>query len=316
MSLTLVATVGRSTGEAHLAPRRSRRRRRQEIAGRHREGDLAVRRAERDSGDEVVDDLGGDAREVDRVDAGQADAIAERMMIEHRLHDRLAVVEGAVDRQRMDVGVVGAGHHAPLHLGDAAVRKQHHEVDLGAAAERLDGGAAGVARGRDRDGGALTACRQRVIHQAGEQLHRQILEGERRPVEELEDEGVGCDLRKRRHGGMLEGRIGLARHAGEISVSDGAGRKGTQHLDGDLGIGPSREARDGRVVETRPRLRHIKAAVAREPREGHVDKAECRGFAPGRDVAHDAVLERRIEAPNATAIPPPWHHLTYWNRKY
>ena len=78
-------------------------------------------------------------------------------MIEHRLHQRLAVVEGAFDRERVHVCVRRRGHHAPLHVGDAAVREQHDHVDLRAAAERLDRGAAGVARGRHHDGGALAA---------------------------------------------------------------------------------------------------------------------------------------------------------------
>ncbi len=252
-----------------------------------------MRRAERDGGDEVVDDLGRDAGEVDRVDAREADAIAERMMIEHRLHDRLAIVEGAVDRERVDVGVLGAGHHPPLHVGDAAVRKQHDEIDLGAAAKRLDRGAAGVAGGRDHDGGALAAARQRVVHQPGEELHRQVLEGERRPVKQLEDESVGADLPERRHGRMTERPIGLARHAGEIGVRDRAADERTHDLDRDLRIGPAGEARDRLAIELRPGFRHIEAAVAGEARERDVDKAEWRGFAPGRDVAHRFRPRRR-----------------------
>ena len=56
-----------------------------EIAGRHREGDLAVRRAERHRGGEVIDHLRDDARPVDRIDAGQPHPIAESVMIEHAL---------------------------------------------------------------------------------------------------------------------------------------------------------------------------------------------------------------------------------------
>ena len=43
-----------------------------EIAGRHGEGDRRARRAERDGGGEVVDDLRDDPRPVDRVDAGHS----------------------------------------------------------------------------------------------------------------------------------------------------------------------------------------------------------------------------------------------------
>ena len=70
-----------------------------EIAGRHGEGDAPVRRAERDRAGEVIDDLGEDARPVDRVDARQAELVAEGEIAEQRLDDRLAVVERALDRR-------------------------------------------------------------------------------------------------------------------------------------------------------------------------------------------------------------------------
>jgi len=57
---------------------------------------------------------------------------------------------------------------------------------------------------------------QRVIHQAGEQLHRQILEGERGPVKQLEHKRIRGELDKRCHRRMTEPVIGFARHAGEV----------------------------------------------------------------------------------------------------
>ena len=59
----------------------------------------------------------------------------------------------------------------PLHVGDAALREQHEDVGALAPAERFDRGAAGVARGRDHDGGALAARREDVIHEPAEELH-------------------------------------------------------------------------------------------------------------------------------------------------
>jgi hypothetical protein len=208
------------------------------------------------------------------------------MMIEHLFHDRLAIVEITVDRDRVDIGVLGAGHHPALHIGNAAIRKQHDEIDLRTAAERLDRRSAGVSRGRHRDGGALAADRERMIHQPGEELHRQILEGERRSVKELQQESIGADLRERRHGGMTECPIGFTRHPSEIGFGDRAADERTHDLDRNLRIGPAREARDGLAIESRPRFGHVKAAIAGEPRERDLHKAERRGFAPGRDVAH------------------------------
>ena len=59
------------------------------------------------------------------------------------------------------------------------------------------------------------ALLQHMVHQPPEQLHRDVLEGERRAVEELEHEEVVADLRQRADGRMAEGRVGLVDHAGE-----------------------------------------------------------------------------------------------------
>ena len=216
-----------------------------EISGRHREGDLAMRRAERDRGGEIIDRLRHDARPVDRVDAREPHLFGEGVVIEHALHQRLAIVERAFDRDRVDIGVIRGRHHAALHVGDAAVREQHHKIDTLAAAERLDRGAAGVARGRDHDGDALAALLQRVVHQPRQELHGEVFEGERRPVEQLEQEGVDAELRDRRHRRMAEGAIGLARDAREIGSRDLRRRRTADHLDRDLGIGPAGERGDG-----------------------------------------------------------------------
>ena len=165
-----------------------------EITGRHRERDSAGRRAERDRRGEVVNGLRHDARPVDRIDPRQPHPVGKSVMVEHSLHDRLAVVEGAVDGDGVDVGGVRRGHHAPLHLRNTPSGEQHHEVDLVTAAERLDRGAAGVARGRHHDGAAFAARGERMIHQPRQELHGEVFEGERRAVKQLERESVDAEL--------------------------------------------------------------------------------------------------------------------------
>ena len=88
------------------------------------------------------------------------------------------------------------------------MRIEDEDVDLGEAAERFDGGGAGVAGGRADDGRALAALLQHVVHHAAEQLHRQILEGERRAVEQFEHEEIVGDLRQRRDGAVAKAGIG------------------------------------------------------------------------------------------------------------
>ena len=136
-------------------------------------------------------------------------------------------------------------HHAPLHLGDAAVRKQHDDVDLVAVAERFDGGAAGIARGRDHDGPPFAARRQHVVHQPRQKLHGHVLERQRRTVKQFKREGIDAKLGQRRHRRMAEAAVSLARHAGEVGLGDGIAGEKPDHLDGDFGIGPAGKAEDG-----------------------------------------------------------------------
>ena len=145
---------------------------------------------------------------------------------------------------------------------------------LRAAAKRLDRGAAGIARGRDHDGGALAARRQHMVHEPAEQLHGQILEGERRTVKQLEHEIARRRTAQRRDRRMAKIAVGLARHAGEIVLGNGIADKRPDDLDRDFRIGPAGKAGDRCGIEPRPGCRHIEAAVAGEPRERRLDKAE------------------------------------------
>ena len=262
-----------------------------------------MRRAERDRGGEVVDHLRDDARKIDGIDAREPHAVAEAVVVEHRLHDRLAIVEGAVDRQRVHVGVVHTGDHAALHLGDTPLRKQHEQVRARAAAKRFHRRAAGIARSRDHHGDALAARRQHMIHEPAEQLHREILECQRRPVKQLEHKIVSAELGQRRHRGMTKTAVGFARHAGELVLSDRLPHERPDHLDRHLRIRPPGKFFDGAFLEPRPALRHIKAAIAREPRERHLDEVERRSLAAGGDVAHGRAFPCASPLQN-TAIAP------------
>ena len=119
-----------------------------------------------------------------------------------------------------------------------------------------------------------------MVHQPRHQLHGEVLEGERRPVEQLQHEQVGAELGERRHCGMTEGSVGLARHAGEIGLRQAVADEGPQHLDGDLGIRAPGKARDLLVHDRGPCLGHVKPAVASEPGQHRLDEIEGRGLAP------------------------------------
>ena len=264
-----------------------------EIAGRHGEIHRARGRAERDGRGEIIHHLRHDPRPVDRVDARQRDRIAKAVMVEHRLHDRLAIVERAFDRERMHVGRARRRHHPPLHVGDAPVREQHDQIDIVETRERIDRGAAGIARGRDHDGGALVALGQHVIHQPRDQLHRDVLERQRRAVEQLQHELIGPDLVERHHRRMAEGRVGFVRHAAEIGVGDFARGERPDHVDRDFPIGPAEKSGDGLGRELRPDLGHVEAAVAGKPGQHHIAETQDGGLPPRRNIARQTTLQRR-----------------------
>ena len=91
-----------------------------------------------------------------------------------------------------------------------------------------------------------------MVHQPRQELHRQILEGERRPVKQLEHEGVRRKLRERRDRRMAERAVGVVRHAREFGVRDRAADERFQDLAGDLGVTPPGQRRDLLARENRP----------------------------------------------------------------
>ncbi len=114
-------------------------------------------------------------------------------------------------------------------------------------------------------------------------------------MEQLERKGIDAELGQRRHRRVAEIAVGLACHAGEVGFGDGTVSETLDHLDGDFGIGPAGEAEDGITIELRPGFRHVEAAVAGEPREHGVGKAERRGLASGRDMAQSSLPDPRRE---------------------
>ena len=203
------------------------------------------------------------------------------MVVEQALQDRLAIVERAFERDRVDVVRVNASHLPPLHVRDALVRIHDEHVDLFEPAEGFDRRRARIARRRAHDGGALAALLERMVHHAREQLHRHVLEGERGAVEEFEHEEIVADLRQRRHRRMAERRVGLLQHVAEGGRLDLVAHEGADDALGDPPIGLAGEPGDLVRGNLRKALWHIEAAVARQPRQHGVGEREDRGFAAG-----------------------------------
>ncbi len=100
-------------------------------------------------------------------------------------------------------------------------------------------------------------------------------------MEELEHERVRRDLHQRHGRRMTEAAVSLLRHAREVALVERARQERPDHLKRDFGVWPAGKAGDGLRIEPRPRLGHVKTAVAGKPREHHLDKVERRGLTPG-----------------------------------
>ena len=201
------------------------------------------------------------------------------------LHDRLAIVEGAVDRNGADIvgAVVVIMRRCTSEM--RPVREQHDEVDLPAIAKRLDSRAAGVAGSSHDDGAPLAAPGKRVIHQPRKEAHRQSLKAS---VDDgkVQAERVDAELAERRHGRMTKIAIGLAGEAREIGGCNRVVGKGLDDVDRNLGIRSAGETRDRRGVEARPSLRAHKVAIAGKASQHGFGKAERGCLASGRNILH------------------------------
>src|SRR6266852_2319120 len=106
----------------------------------------------------------------------------------------------------------------------------------------------------------------------------------------------------------------VARHAGEIVSRNGVADKRADHVDRNFGVGATGKARDLTGVELRPGCGDVETPVAGKPRERRLDKAERRGLAPGRDVAHGKLRSRLCRPSRRTSLARRSDHITYWIR--
>ena len=277
MSLAFEPITRRSSGQAD-GPRDPAREHVAEVARRHRERQPAP--AERGRRPHVVRHLRRHARPVDRVGRGQSDALAQLLVAEQLLDDALAVVERAVDRDGVHVGGLDGRHLPPLHLAHAALGIEHDDLGAAARGEARDGRRARVARGRGEHRDAARRAASRTWSKSlPDELQREILEGQRRPVEELQQPLAGVELDERADGGVPEARVGLVAQALEQRglelvarerADDGRGharvRLARRHC---RQLGPALRARTGPPSLARPASR-----VSQKPSAGARPRVE------------------------------------------
>ena len=121
-----------------------------------------------------------------------------------------------------------------------------------------------------------------MLEEPADELQGEILEGQRRAVEELQQPLVGVELDERADGRVAEARVGLGAQPLQQGGLQLVARERPDDARGDARIA----APGARARQRGPVLGHVQAAVAREAGEQRVAEAERRRAAAGRDVAH------------------------------
>src|SRR5690606_32790390 len=153
-----------------------------EIAGWHTERDFAGTALVRGSqpAPEVIDYLRGDARPVDGVDRTQAIRLFEFEVARQRLHDVLTVVEHALHRDIVDIGILQRIHLRPLEIAHSALRGQHAYGDTTLATHGVFGRRPRVAGRGTQDIQSSSPVFQHILEDLTQKLHGHVFEGERR----------------------------------------------------------------------------------------------------------------------------------------
>ena len=189
-----------------------------------------------------------------------------------RLHQRLAVVEGALDRRRRArwarraVVIMRRCTSEMRPCGKSTMASTRFEPrNASIAAPPVSPEVAAD------DGDALAAGCQHAVHQPRQQLHGHVLEGQRRPVEQLEHPQAAVDLHERRDGRVAEAGVGVARDARSARPAEWQPpANGSSSATATSANGLPAKAAMASGDELRPGLRHIEPAVARKPGQQRV----------------------------------------------
>src|SRR3546814_10782977 len=117
----------------------------------------------------------------------------------------------------MDVRREHRRHLAPLNVADAAFGMEHEDADMLAPRDRLDRRRSGIARRRPDDRDIGIAAAQEFFEQLAEQLQRDVLERERRPVKQFEPPVAMVELDERRDRIMVASAVRSEEHTSELT---------------------------------------------------------------------------------------------------
>ena len=186
----------------------------------------------------------------------------------------------------MDIGREHGRHLAALHVGHAAMRVDHEDVDLGAPRHRVDRGRTGVTAGRADNRQVIIAPPEKLLEQQTEKLQRHILECQGGTMEKFQQPLTFIQLHQRGNRGMGKAAIGLAGQLPQPLGRDAVADEGLHHLLRQIGIWQARKSRDLFARKGWPAFGHIEPAIRSKAGEGHALEIERGRLAPGADVLH------------------------------
>jgi hypothetical protein len=132
----------------------------------------------------------------------------------------------------------------------------------------------------------VVALGQHMIHQAGEQLHGHVLEGERGTVEQFEHEAVRAKLHQRTDSVVAECGVCLVDQLLQNRRRDLSADEGREHAQRDLLIGQAAHGANLGGGKLRPFLRQVEAAIPCQSRQYGIGKTETGCFTAGANVVH------------------------------
>ena len=224
-------------------------------------------------------------------------------MVEHLFQTGLAIVKIPVQRQRMHIGFRRRRHLAALHLGHAAMREQDEHIHIGQTAERLDGRTAGIAAGGADNGDAVARFRQRGLHHLADELHGKVLEGQRRPVEQLQQEMVRRQLLQRRARRVVEALIGAGNQAPEFVIGEGIADERAHHAKSHILVAKAGQCRDLLWRHHGDAGWQIQSAIAGKPGHHRLAKGQFGRRAAGGKIVHRKLLKQQGAASARSAGP-------------
>ena len=165
---------------------------------------FALRGRQAEKGVKVVNALGKNAGEIDGIDGREPDLRSEGAVFKHRFHRSLGVVKAALDRKGKDIIRTGAGHLTLLQRRNASIGIENKSFDPFLTEEAVNRSGAGIAGSRTEDRDGASGAGDLRLVEIAEELQGKILEGESRPVEELQDVASGTQFPNRGNGGIVK----------------------------------------------------------------------------------------------------------------